>query len=64
METIHKPPTSEEYKSGFLQACSEIKDRVSDAHQRVNDAESHKIIDWIWDEIKRIENQVTGRSPV
>lgn len=40
---------------GFVQACREILDCVSRAHQMASDKESHHIIDWIWDEINRIK---------
>jgi hypothetical protein len=39
----------------YLLACSEIKDKLSAAHQMASDSESHKIIDWIWDEVKSME---------
>lgn len=48
---------------GFLQAISEINAVISNAHQQVNETESHKILDWLWDQTKQMELQKLGRAP-
>ena len=38
--------------AGFVEACSQIKDWISEAHQKIQDEEAHKVLDWIWGQVK------------
>lgn len=56
-------PTKNDFDEGFVSACSQIRDWVSEAHQKLTDDESHRVLDWIWDQIKIVENKKLGREP-